>query len=120
MKVKPRPSSAVEASGWPVIDVSGGVTSSTIQVCESGVPSTLPASSTARTSKVCWPTLSCEFSYTFGLTQAVKAAPSRRHWKVSDSVALWLSEPVKWMTIEPAPIEVISVSGAIVSRISQP
>src|SRR5438552_18548192 len=55
-------------------DVSGGVVS-TVHVRVAGVGSTLPAASTARTMKACWP--SARPVQVWGFTQATKAAPSR-------------------------------------------
>jgi hypothetical protein len=57
-KVKLAVVSAVVSAGPESIVVSGGVVSlaRTVQVYEAGVGSTLPASSSARTSKVCDPT----------------------------------------------------------------
>ena len=67
--------------GCPVMVVSGAVVSRTMKTWLSGWP-TFPASSIARTWKVCWPGLSWVVSYDFGLAQALYAAPSIRHSKV--------------------------------------
>src|SRR5439155_1341806 len=60
------------------IEVSGGVVS-TVQLAVAGVGSALPALSVARTRKPWLP--SARPLYACGLVQAVKAAPSRLHWK---------------------------------------
>ena len=56
-----------------------GAVRSTVQVCTAGVGSRLPAASSARTSKVCAP--SVRPVYGCGLEQSAKAPPSSRHSK---------------------------------------
>ena len=72
--------SLVVPDGPAVIEVSGGVVS-TVKVRLAGVRSTFPAASSARTSKVCEPSVSA--TVVNGEVQAVNAPPSTRHWNVA-------------------------------------
>ena len=63
----------------PASMVVSGDAVSTVKVRDAGVASVLPASSVARTSKVCWPSLS---EGDAGELQGVKSSVSTRHSKV--------------------------------------
>ena len=82
VSVEPRPNvgvgSELGSAGVERKEVFGAVRS-TVQVCAAGVGSRLPAASSARTSKVCAP--SVRPVYGCGLEQSAKAPPSSRHSK---------------------------------------
>src|SRR5918996_771903 len=86
--VEPGWSAENSKSGVGSLDGSDGVASSvvsgavvsTVQACEAGVGSGLPAASVARTAKV-WPP-SASGPTGSGLVQGAQAPPSRRHSKV--------------------------------------
>src|SRR2546421_9106069 len=91
------------------------------QVQVSGVASTLPAASSARTSNVCDPSVVGETAC--GLVQAVTAPPSSRHWKwsppedgeASDAVNVKLGDA----TLDGSPgFVAIAVSGRTVSTVT--
>src|SRR4051812_939934 len=56
---------------------------STVQVTLAGVASRLPAPSTARARKVCWPSSRAESGMETFALHAVNVAPSRLHWNVA-------------------------------------
>src|SRR5439155_799770 len=90
----------------------------TVQLAVAGVGSALPALSVARTRKPWLP--SARPLYACGLVQAVKAAPSRLHWKPARPlpVSLPLKPNVAALDrIRPAgPLE-IAVSGGVLSTV---
>ena len=73
--VKPSPSRATE------IRATGAPSTRTVHARVAGVPSTLPAASTARTANVCVPF--ARPPYVAGLAQARQAPPSSEHSKLA-------------------------------------
>ena len=101
------------AGSGGVSDVVGSVTS-TVQVREAGLPSALPAGSTALTWKVCSPSLRPE--RLCGLVQAAKAPPSSLHSKVPDSLDVKAKFADVELTLPLGPV--IDVSGAVPSTVT--
>ena len=99
-------------AGPAVIEVSGAAVS-IVHVRLAGVGSVFPAASVAFTWKVWLPT--ARPVYAFGLVQPANAAPSRLHWKVEPDS---LEEKLKLGLVELlgfAGLDVIVVSGGVVS-----
>ncbi len=94
------------------IDVSGA-DASTVQAREAGDASTLPAASTARTSKLCEPFARPE--YAFGELQAPQAEPSRRHSNVEPDSEEANDKLAAVEDVVPEGPAEIDVSGAVVS-----
>ena len=102
------------AGSVPLSCVFGASVSGATKFSTAGVESTLPWSSTARTSKTCSP--AARPVYVFGLTQfanALSSVLSRRHWKLS--CVSMLSVPPKVNVVGPSAIGAIVVSGSTVS-----
>ena len=93
--------------------VSVWIVVSIVHVRLAGVGSVLPATSVARTSKVCEP--SARFVYVTGDAQLVKVPPSRLHAKVEPpSLAVTVKVAVSRSVVHDGP-DAIVVSGAVVS-----
>ena len=92
----------------------GGV-AVTVKVTEAGVASVLPATSVARTRKVCEP--SPRAAVVNGVVHAANAAASTRHWNVeSASVEVKANVGVlSFVVLEAAGPPVIAVSGGVLS-----
>src|SRR5262245_40481391 len=110
--VKVGVASLSSAGGAESIVVSGAVRS-TVQVCDAGEPSVLPARSVARTSKVWLPSGSA--LVVFGLVQVLQLPPSMRHSKL-DPPSLELKVKLGVALFEgSAGPESMLVSGAVLS-----
>ena len=104
--------------GPPVMVVSGaGAATSTVNVREAGVASTLPAASLARTENVCSPL--ARFVYACGDVHAANAALSRRraHSNVAPGSLVKANDAELEVMVPVGPL-VIVVSGAAVSTVN--
>src|SRR5829696_2866733 len=89
--------------------------SSTVQLRDAGVGSTLPTASIARTENVCGP--SPTDVYRVGDVHRTKGAPSTRHSKVeSDSVEEKLNWASGLLSVPAGPLSMI-VSGGVASAL---
>src|SRR5436190_8448660 len=103
-----------DPAGPAVMVVSGGVVSTTVQLADAGVGSTLPTRSVARTEKECAP--AARLAYAFGDVHAAYAAPSRRQAKVDPLSLDAKANETDWPDIPDGP-DVIVVSGGVVSTL---
>jgi hypothetical protein len=101
------------SDGPDVMLVFGGVVSM-VQVRFAGLESVLPASSIARTRKVCAPSVSGAVVY--GVVHVPQAPASRRHWKVPGSLELNVNVGCDEPSVPLGP-DVIVVWGAAVSTV---
>jgi hypothetical protein len=94
-----------------------GGAESTVKVLEAGVPSTLPARSTARTWKVCGPSASGEStSYSLGPQEAKAAASSLHSKRARSSSELYPKAGVVSLVVSAGPVSIV-VSGGVVSTV---
>ncbi|MEJ7787875.1 MAG: hypothetical protein WKF96_23990, partial [Solirubrobacteraceae bacterium] len=85
---------------------------STVKVALAGVMSRFPAASVARTSKVCWPSLSV--AAVCGELQSAKAWPSKRHSKLaSASLEANSNVGVSSALVADGPVVIVVCGGAV-------
>jgi hypothetical protein len=99
--------------GPPVIVTTGAVVS-TVQDQVAGVGSVLPAVSVACTANVCAPALTVNEAPE---VHAVKAAPSREHWKVEPASVLVNENTVEVEFVNAAGLVVMVVLGGVPSTV---
>src|SRR5918999_229751 len=113
----------VSSSGPRSIDVSGADRSTTVKIRFAAVGSTLPVSSTARTSKLCSPAARTSTRYgvpgTVGVlsteSQSPSSAPSSRHSYSSSMSGTWSSVPVN---SNPTSQLAVRLGGPLTMRVS--